>query len=303
VKARVRRFCVAVPLALLSLASTLASADMTKEQCIDANGKAQDLRREGKLSAARDALRTCASASCPAIVRDDCTKRLDDLERAQPTVIFEAKDGAGNDISVVKVTVDGLPFATRLTGTPLPIEPGEHTFTFEVSGQPTLQKKFVIRESEKGRRERITLGATDTATTRPASASSGAQSPASAPPLSAPPPAGPSSGLGAQRVLALVVGGIGVVGLGLGGAFGLVAISKKSDAENACPGQCTDQSGVTKWSDAKSAGNISTVAFIVGGVALAGGAALWFTGSSESSKGPSAQVGIGPGVVQVRGTW
>ncbi len=143
----------------VALSVTSAQADPTKAQCLDANGNGQDLRRDGKLSAAREAFRQCAAGSCPQLLRDDCTRRLDDVEKAQPTIIFEAKDGTGNDLSAVKVTVDGLPLAERLAGAPLPIEPGEHTFTFETAGQPTLQKTFVIRESEKDRRESIVLGA------------------------------------------------------------------------------------------------------------------------------------------------
>jgi hypothetical protein len=42
-----------------------------------------------------------------------------DLERAQPTVVFDVKDDAGNDLTDVKVTVDGNPLADKLTGTAL----------------------------------------------------------------------------------------------------------------------------------------------------------------------------------------
>jgi hypothetical protein len=82
-----------------------AWAEGSKKECLDAHVKGQDLRRDGHLSAAREALRACAASTCPAIVRDDCTKRLDEAERAQPTVIFEARDGAGNDLADVKVTM------------------------------------------------------------------------------------------------------------------------------------------------------------------------------------------------------
>lgn len=252
-----------------------ARADVTKAQCLDANAKGQDLRRDGKLSAARKAFRQCADASCPSLLRDDCTRRLDDLEKAQPTIVFEAKDGSGNDLSAVEVTVDGLPLADLLTGTPLAVDPGEHTFTFQMAGQPTLQKKLVIRESEKDRRERITLGGPEEA----------------------------SSGLGTQKILALVAGGVGVVGLGLGTAFGLMALSKKSDAQSACPSSpCPTEDGSNKWSDAVSAGNVSTVGFIVAGLGVAGAAVLWFTAPSASG-GASTQVGLGPGILRVNGTW
>jgi hypothetical protein len=268
----------------------------TKAQCLDANAKGQDLRRDGKLSGAREAFRTCGNPSCPALLRDDCNKRLDELEKAQPTIIFEAKDGAGNDLISVKVTMDGVPVAERLAGAPLPIDPGEHAFTFEASGQPTLQKNLVIREGEKDRRERLTMGDTPP--------------PLAAQPLAAIPVAtapkessSTSSGLGAQKILAIVAAGAGVVGVGVGSVFGLMTLSKKSDAQAVCPSLCATDEGVSKWNDAKSAATVSTVAFVVGAVGLAGGAALWFTARSEASTGQSAQLGIGPGTIELKGAF
>ncbi len=288
--------CVGISLtAVFCLRVAPVLADATKEQCVDANGRAQELRRDGKLSAAREQLRTCGSPSCPAIVRDDCAKRLDELEKAQPTIIFEAKDGNGNDLGAVKVTVDGALFAERLAGTPLSVDPGEHTFAFETAGQPTVQKKLVVRESEKDRRERITLGARDTATQH-AAAQFGAEGPGSQP------SAVTSSGIGTQKIFAIVAGGVGVVGLGIGSAFGLIAMSKKIDAESACPDSlCTNQDGSNRWRDAASAGNLATVGFIVGSVGIAAAAVLWIT--VPSSSGSRTQVGCGPGALQMKGTW
>ena len=50
---------------------------ISRDACIDANAKAQELRRDGKLSEARTALNTCSNRACPGMVRDDCTLRLD----------------------------------------------------------------------------------------------------------------------------------------------------------------------------------------------------------------------------------
>jgi hypothetical protein len=75
--------------------------------------------------------------------------------------------------------------------------------------------------------------------------------------------------------------------------------ASKSDAPRACPIQCSTQSGVDQWSDAAFTGNVSTVALIAGGVALAAGALLWFTAPSAWS----AQVGLAPNALQVKGTW
>jgi len=83
----------------LCLASAPAGAQVTKYQCIDANGRAQHLRAEGKLREAREQLRTCSDPKCPAMVRSDCTKRFDDLETAQPTIAFEAKTARAPTLS------------------------------------------------------------------------------------------------------------------------------------------------------------------------------------------------------------
>jgi hypothetical protein len=134
------------------------SGDVTKDQCVDANTKAQSLRRSRKLVAARAQLAICADPRCPAMVRDDCTQRVDELEKVQPTIVFDAKDGAGNDLSDVRVSMDGKPFVGKLDGTALAVDPGPHAFTFEVTGQPIVTRGFVLKEGEKLRRERIVIG-------------------------------------------------------------------------------------------------------------------------------------------------
>jgi len=158
---RGHRFLLATcAVAACGLVSATSRADPTKDQCVDAHAKAQDLRRSSNFSAARDQLRQCSSApSCPALIRDDCTKRLDELEGAQPTLVFEVKDAAGNDLSAVKVTIDGALLTERLGGTALSVDPGEHTFTFEAGGLTPLTRKLIIREAQKDRRESITLAA------------------------------------------------------------------------------------------------------------------------------------------------
>ena len=91
-----------------------------------------------------------------------------------------------------------------------------------------------------------------------------------------------------QRTLAFVAGGVGVVGLAVGSIFGIVSLGKNSDAKAECRPpdyKLCSRAGVDAGQDAISAGNFSTVGFIVGGVFLAGGAALYFTApSSQNSR-------------------
>jgi hypothetical protein len=205
---------------------------------------------------------------------------------AIPTIVFKATDSVGNDLIAVKVTMDGELLAERLEGTALSVDPGAHSFVFETAGSAPLQETFSIGAGQKDRLETIKFDA------------------------SLPTGAGEVSdtevrpGLGTQKILAIVAEGIGVVGLTVGSVFGAVALSKRDDAQNACPHLCADANGVSKWSDAKSAGNVSTAAFVAGGLALAAGAVLWFTArNAPSTASPTAAVGIGPASLQVKGSW
>jgi hypothetical protein len=78
-----------------------------------------------------------------------------------------------------------------------------------------------------------------------------------------------------------------------------MAVSGRNDAEKICPDRGTTQAGVDKWNDTRSAGNISTIGFIAGGVGVAAGVVLWVTAPSRAG----TSVGIGPGTLQVKGTF
>ena len=152
-----KRHARAASIALV-LFATAAHADVTKQDCVDANTKAQALQRDGKLRAAKEPLLVCASSSCPAIVRDDCTQQLDALNRKLPTLLFEVKDAKGNDVTAVTIMMDGQLLTDRVGAAAIPIDPGEHTFTFTFAGSPPVTKHFLLREGDKDRRERVVFG-------------------------------------------------------------------------------------------------------------------------------------------------
>jgi hypothetical protein len=274
------------------------AADPTIAECLTANDKSISLRNERKLLASRKELLVCAASTCPAEVRKECMRRIDQVNASLPSVVFEAKDGTGNDLTAVKVIMNGDLLVDKLDGSALTLDPGAHNFTFDAPGQPPIAKQLVIREGQKDRREVLQFGAPPATT------------PAAATPISktTPNPAiessvdqvSSSSG-GTQKALALVAGGLGVVGIGVGTIFGLQSMSKNSDATAKCPAACSDQAGVELWNDARFAGNISTIGFVVGGVGLATGAILWFT--AKPSRTTALRTDIGPGTLQIRGTW
>ena len=103
--------------------------------------------------------------------------------------------------------------------------------------------------------------------------------------------------------MAIVAGGVGVVGLVVGSVFGLKSKSLHDDAAKSCNGSvCSDQSGVDAGNDAYSAGTVSTVGMVVAALGLGGGVALWLT-APKSPQSSSAKLVLNAGGLNVRGTF
>jgi hypothetical protein len=283
-----RGWALSVILLGASLFATNAlAAPPTKDECIDANRQAQTLRRAGKLHAAQAALVVCVNPTCPAPVIDDCTSRLDELQRVMPSLVFEVQDGAGKDVMKVTVTIDGMPFASALDGAALPADPGEHTFAFEVAGQPPVTRQLVLHEGDKGRHEHVVVGGGAPAIAPVERAAGHPASQAEA--------ASPGRG---QRIAGLVAGGLGIVSLGLGAVFGVSASSSWSSSQNECstPTNCPNHAGAVSDHDtAVNDATYSTIGFIAGGVLVAGGVVLFFTAPTrEGGAAPSTAMRVVP---------
>jgi serine/threonine-protein kinase len=169
----------------------------------------------------------------------------------------------------------------------IPVDPGQHTIFVEAPGKERWQTSLDVPAQSSST---VTVPVLKDA---PPGATSGAA------PGVAERPRDPHAGK-AQRIGGVALAGAGVVGVGLGTFFGLRAMSKKDDAS--CDGNnCPDSDSRELYEDAQSAGNVSTIGFIVGGLALAGGAVLYFTAPKPSrEKGVEAGALLSPGLVGVR---
>ncbi len=139
------------------LVARTSRADVTKDACIDANAKAQDLRRDHKLSAAREQLTLCSDAACPALVRGDCARLLADLVQAQPSVVFDVATPSGAIVPGARVTVDGKRLPDGERSRALTLDPGPHSVTFEAAGFAPRTQTVVMLEGDKGHHEHIVL--------------------------------------------------------------------------------------------------------------------------------------------------
>ena len=178
-----------------------------------------------------------------------------------------------NDVPGLEVKRDGELVPRALWGTAVPVDPGTHEVTATAPGRKPWSSKTAVAAKASAT---LLIPALESA---PVAAAPIA--PAAAP--SAPPPPAPESApqpSSSRRTVALIVGGVGLVGVAVGTVAGLKAASKNSDADAQCrpeaPTLCNQQ-GADLGDQAKSAAKLSTLGFVLGGAAVATGAVLWLT--------------------------
>jgi hypothetical protein len=279
----------------------------TKLECNDAHTQAQPLRRAGQLRAARQQLRTCASQSCPAILRDECVQWLDEVGRAIPTLVLEAKDQDGNDRSDVRVTLDGQVVAQHLDGNAIEIDPGEHDLVFEAAGGVALTRHVVIGIGEKDRHERATLEVQRAVVPPPPPAPVEVPPPVATPAPPPPPrveprPPPPSTESGSLG-LCLLGFGTASVGLVVGTIAGLVSFAQVSTIKGQCNGNSCPRSQASNGSSAATMGNVANVAFAAAGAGVLLGVFTIPHTSSSSAGAGAVRLGIGPGSFVAQGSF
>jgi hypothetical protein len=159
--------------------------------------------------------------------------------------------------------------------------PGRHVIDAAADGREPWHQDFVVEAGKV-----VDLHVPEL---RPLAATAAVSPPAAAvaslPPATqlVPTPTEPA-GLGAGRTTALIVGGVGVVGIGVGAVAGVLSISAHGNASGPCPhpSACGDQQAASDWTTATTDGNVSTVGFVAGVVLLGGATVLWLaTGHTE----------------------
>jgi hypothetical protein len=249
---------------LLASAPALADASPTVQQCLAASNASVKLRASHELRRARAELLVCVAASCPAEVREECGKRIDRVTESLPTVVFEAKDGAGHDLTNVKVTMDGAEVVTaRVDGSAVTLDPGPHTFTFETPGEQPKTLELVLHEGDKNVHAAAVLGAVPAPTLAP--------------------PTTPGTAQG-RRTAGIALGVVGLAGVAAGAIYGSLTLSKWSTAKGECStGTQCSQKAIDDRSTAVTYSTVSDVGLIAGGVLAATGIILYVTAPSAAA--------------------
>jgi hypothetical protein len=246
------------------MASAHSAFAEAPKACIDAVESGQSLRDKVKLTRAKAAFLVCASSACPEIIQRDCAQWLSELETRIPTVIVTAGDASGHDVVYVRVLVDGEPFADRLDGIAVPIDPGIHRFRLEPKNGLAVEETVVIREAEKYQKQHFILPA--------------------APPAASMPPVAQvvvSSDRGGYRTGAIVAAAVSGVAAGAFAGFGVAGAVDVHSLDQSCSPRCSASSVAGARLDLQ----IADVSLGVGVAALA--VATWLYFEWRARPGPS----------------
>ncbi|WP_437670438.1 tetratricopeptide repeat protein [Sorangium sp. So ce131] len=274
-------------------------------ECLAAAG-----RTAGAWNVYAEAAAVAKSAGDPRAARaaalaEALAPRLSRLEIAVP------EGGAAPGLEIRRNGVVVLP---ALWGQAIPVDPGPHAIEAWAPGR----KRWSAVRAVPPDGARVVINVPPLEPEQPARALPAALPAASPAALPAPPPGAarrpppaPAPALAgdrdldgggrAQRAIALATGGAGLVGLGLGAAFGAEALADRNasnrghcDAQNRC-----DAAGVALREGAQSAATASTVAFSAGAAALLAAGLLFWTASPRPAGAPSPRVAAsataGPG--------
>lgn len=283
--------CVAVAAALLCT-STPANAD--KAACIASAERAQPLRKSGQLKQARDELTKCAADECPAVVRDDCARWLQEVDSAIPTIVIGAVDGDGHDLVDIRVSVDGVDEAQTLDGRPIALNPGQHMLRCESSGSPAVEQEIVVITGEKNRAVRVQIGKTPVPQALPAPTVVAPTPPAAVAPFPA-----SSSRMSAGVYFA---GATGLVALAVSGVSYGIGVSSYLSLSGSCKPHCAP-------SDVEALRTQLRVGDVAGAITVASlaAAAYVYLSSPRTSGERSARLGVAPaiggGVVRFDAAW
>ena len=242
------RWILAGAVGVLASQQPCVARAQTPDECASSYVGAQRSRKKGELGAAHTELLVCSAQACAPTLRQDCIRWLAEVDASMPSVVFAVHGPSGGDVTDVKVAMDGAPLLDRVGGAAVPVDPGSHTFRFEMIGAAPTEQRVVVREGEKARVISVSFAAT----------------------APTPPEAGGRS-RGVPLWLDATIGGAGVVLLGLGATFEVMGFVKKGQLDS-CYGHC----GTAAVDDAHRNFVTGDVLVSLGLVALAAGAYLYF---------------------------
>jgi hypothetical protein len=274
--------------ALVALVAGIATPDLAHAQpappevapevvaCAEDYEAAQVEAKGGHLKAAVEKAVSCAQERCPAYVRSDCLRFVDEYKAQTPSIIVVARDKNGCDTTDAQVSVDGKLVLEKVDGRAIELDPGEHVVSVALPGVPVEEQRIVATQSQKDRQ--LSFGDARAPGCK-TSGKSGIERP--------PPPPPAKTERSPMTVAGLVLGGLGLGALATSAGFGIAGFVQRGELDECKP--CSEYriDGVRRT-------------FIIGDVLLASGAALLGTsiallvvGGNQTDPEPKKAVWLG----------
>jgi len=248
---------------------------------------------QGKVASAwgvfRDAVEIAEQRGDPRAVK--ARVRVVELESQVPRLVINVAQPTPS----MEVRHDNEVLGSPVWGTAMPVDPGQHMVSASAPGYQPWSTKIELRAD--GRTVRV-----DVPPLTPSPAQAPPPTTPTPPPVSPPPSVGPAvsppppnsradsrSHGSALRTTGFVTGGVGLVVLGFGAAFGFETTSKINERDGVCPERinCTDddfsRSG-DLTDEAESSARVANILYVAGALVTGTGIALVLAGSSKSKR-------------------
>lgn len=267
--------------------SDAASADEDRKMaCATAFEETQRLRNASRyLEANREVLK-CSNPDCGALLSEECGRMHSELQAATPSVVFAARDKAGNELPNVSVRIDQDPSVVPLDGKPVMIDPGNHTFSFSAAGHELHSQQVVVLTGEHFRPISVVLEQSAVRSSRSAAANDS-------------PPATREQRTSSRPPLAsYVLGGVGVVGFG---AFVALRISVANDFDE-LSSRCKPTCSTAEVDGVRRKYLFSNIALAVGAAASVAAVTVYLVAPQRAASATSLQIAPSANAVSARFT-
>jgi hypothetical protein len=128
-----------------------AKASPVSRSCQAAFQSGQEKEKAGQLVEAHKLYRSCSDLGCGTSVWHACIEANTHLHATLPSIVPIAVDDSGAPRADVEVKMDGQVFTSTLTGLSLPVDPGEHEFSFSTGSGVFATARISIVEGERNR--------------------------------------------------------------------------------------------------------------------------------------------------------
>jgi hypothetical protein len=211
--------------------------------------------------------------------REEARQLAREIEPRIPQLQIELR-GAEKDADV-RVRVDEIDLKPAALSAPLSLNPGSHSVVATIGDREKRTEVTLI----EGQKESLVLDLSSLGAERPVV-----------------PPTEPESPT-ETSVSPLVYIGFGVAGAGVlvGSITGIMALSKKSSVDEDCVDDRCPPSTHDDIDSGRTLGNVSTIAFIVGGVGAGVGLYGLLSGGAPEAEKAGAEPFVGIGSAGVRG--